>query len=290
MIVLSWDVGILNLAFCLIDYNTETKQWKILDWNLINLTNRNQIKCFQCGCKPALYQETNNNRIYTCKNHKKNVNCTPPTFEDVCIKIKAGTLCSFTSKKKCDKMIQYLFKNEYNYCNNHAKSEYKKLTNSYQLKEFKKKSVKSMDLEIIRLKLIRELDSRPNLLQADIVLIENQPTLKNPRMKAISSTVYDFYLIRGIIDKDRTNSTIEKVKYMCPSNKLKLADDGDSQQLVKLKGDEAKTYKLTKSLGIKYCMEMIKNFPEWTDLINSFKKKDDLADAFLQGMYHIMLK
>ena len=35
---------------------------------------------------------------------------------------------------------------------------------------------------------------------------------------------------------------------MSPSNKLKLADDGDTQKLVKLKGDEAKTYKLTKSL------------------------------------------
>ena len=47
MKVLSWDVGIINLAFCLIDYNTETKKWKILDWNIINLTNRDQIKCFQ---------------------------------------------------------------------------------------------------------------------------------------------------------------------------------------------------------------------------------------------------
>jgi len=83
-------------------------------------------------------------------------------------------------------------------------------------------------------------------------------------------------------------SSIEKVKYMCPSNKLKLADDGDTQKLVKLKGDEAKTYKLTKALGIKYCMEMIKDYPEWVEKINSHKKKDDLADAFLQGMYSII--
>ena len=77
---------------------------------------------------------------------------------------------------------------------------------------------------------------------------------------------------------------------MCPSNKLKLADDGDTQKLVKLKGDEAKTYKLTKALGIKYCKEMIKIYPEWLDKINSFKKQDDLADAFLQGMYYIINK
>ena len=41
-------------------------------------------------------------------------------------------------------------------------------------------------------------------------------------MKAISSTIYDYFLIRGIVDKDINNSNITKVKYMCPSNKLKL--------------------------------------------------------------------
>ena len=30
MLVLSWDVGILNLAFCLIEY-TDEKNWKILE-------------------------------------------------------------------------------------------------------------------------------------------------------------------------------------------------------------------------------------------------------------------
>ena len=35
---------------------------------------------------------------------------------------------------------------------------------------------------------------------------------------------------------------------------------------------------------------MIKIYPEWLDKINSFKKQDDLADAFLQGMYYIINK
>ena len=58
------------------------------------------------------------------------------------------------------------------------------------------------------------------------------------------------------------------------------------QQLIKLKGDEAKTYKLTKSLGIKYCSEMIKPYENWVEVFNQHKKKDDLADSFLQGMYY----
>ena len=89
-------------------------------------------------------------------------------------------------------------------------------------------------------------------MNANIVLIENQPSMKNPKMKAISSTIYDYFLIRGIFDKERTNSNITRVKFMSPSNKLKLADEGDTKKLVKLKGNDAKTYKLTKTLGIKY--------------------------------------
>ena len=83
-----------------------------------------------------------------------------------------------------------------------------------------------MTIDVLRLKLIKELEDRKNLLDVETVLIENQPTLRNPKMKAISSTIYDYYLIRGIFDKAITNSKIEKVKYMSPSNKLKLANDG----------------------------------------------------------------
>ena len=296
MKILSWDVGIINLAFCLIEF-TDEKNWEILDWDIINLTERNKIKCEECDKNPSLYQEIyKGEKKYYCKIHSRNVNLVPKKFEEITSleyppdkDVLSGAICQFVSKKECKNLTLFRF-NSCGYCKVHAKSEYKKYENSFKLKPFNKKSVKSMDLDILRLKLIRELDKRKNLLDADIVVIENQPTLKNPRMKAISSTVYDYYLIRGIIDKDITKSKIEKVKYMCPSNKLKLADDGDCQKLVKLKGDEAKTYKLTKSLGIKYCKEMIKNMPQWVEKINSYKKQDDLADAFLQGMYFIINK
>ena len=33
------------------------------------------------------------------------------------------------------------------------------------------------------------LDTKKHLLQADLVVVENQLTLKNPKMKAISSTL-----------------------------------------------------------------------------------------------------
>ena len=57
MRVLSWDVGIINLAFCLIDFDKDTKKWEILDWDIINLTNRNKMICSTCKAKPSFFQK-----------------------------------------------------------------------------------------------------------------------------------------------------------------------------------------------------------------------------------------
>ena len=81
MKVLSWDVGIINLAFCLIDYNKDTKDYKILDWDIINLTDREKMKCTECNANPSFYQEITYK--YYCKHHNKNAIITPPTFEDL---------------------------------------------------------------------------------------------------------------------------------------------------------------------------------------------------------------
>lgn len=284
MRLLSWDVGIINLSYCLIEYNKD-KEWDIIDWNIINLTNRDEIKC-HCGNNPSFFKNNNdNNIIYYCKVHAKNIQEKCDDFNKLFIECNTD-ICSFESKVKCSKKSKYQYNNNF-YCNIHAKSEYKKIENSFILKPFTKKAVRDINIDELRLKLIRTLDDNKLLLSANQVLIENQPSLKNPRMKAISSTLYDYYLIRGIVDKSITKSNIDIVKYMCPSNKLKIANDGDTQTLVKLKGNEAKTYKLTKQLGIKYCLDLIKNKEYWLKHFNSFKKKDDMADSFLQGIYYV---
>lgn len=284
--VLSWDVGIINLSFCLIEYNKDNKAWKILDWGIINLTDRDKIKCFDCGANPSYFQELNNEKKYTCKRHATKINIIPPEF-NVLFKGNTEHICCFEGKNKCEKKSKYVCNEKY-YCNTHSKSVYNKIVNSYKLKEFNQKSVRNLSLESLRYRLVLELDKRLNLLTANTVVVENQPTLKNPRMKAISSTVYDYFLIRGIVDKEQTKSNITLVKYMSPSNKLKLANNGDTQELIKLKGNDAKTYKLTKSLAIKYCEDLIKPYNEWIEKLNSYKKKDDMADSFLQGLYYIM--
>ena len=106
-------------------------------------------------------------------------------------------------------------------------------------------------------------------------------------MKTISTILYAFYYMRGISDKEVTKSDIIKVKFMSPSNKLKVVTEGESKKLITLKAsNEAKAYKMTKELGIKYCKELISHLPDWLKVLDGHKKKDDLCDAFLQGAYY----
>lgn len=296
-VVLSFDVGVINLSYCLLTQKQYIKtdgttyiDWQILDWDNIDLTNRDAKKC-SCGLKASLTQTTNNEIKYYCKIHGKKVNnlnvITP--FEKqfmICDKTKKQTcIYEIRGGKNCDKSGSYI-NNELCYCTTHAKQKYKSDAKQIELKPFKLKSSTTLNFDDVKYGLIMELEKKTNLLTADHVVIENQPSFKNPRMKSIASTIYDYYLIRGIIDKKISNSKITQVKFMSPSNKLKLASEGDTKQLIKAKKtDDTTAYKLTKSLGIKYCLDLINHLPDWIKHFNSFKKRDDLADSFLQGAY-----
>jgi hypothetical protein len=287
-IVLSFDVGVINLSYCLLtkkDFNNKL-DWEILDWGIINLTDRDNIKC-HCGL-PAKMSNITDNINYYCMKHSKNININVEPFETYYISNNTTNKCCYNNKNLCNKKAPLLKNDNDNntYCNTHAKQLYKTYINNNKMKPFKFKSSKLLNFDDVKYNLIMELEKRTNLLKSDYVVIENQPSFKNPRMKSIASTIYDYYLIRGVIDKNITKSTIKSVKFMSPSNKLKLATEGDSKLLVKAKKtDDTKAYKLTKSLGIKYCSEMIQHLPKMLELFNSMKKKDDMADSFLQGAY-----
>jgi hypothetical protein len=277
-IILSFDVGIIHLAYCL--FTKENNNWKILEWGNIDLTNRDDTKC-DCGLKASF---THNGKYY-CKVHSKKCETLKP-YEELFCEDKTQTCTHLVKDNCCGKKSSFTYNNNH-YCTTHSKSYYKTLQTAYKIKPYKNKSIKELDFDLTLRKLIEVLDSKKELLKANTVLIENQPSFKNPRMKTISTFLYSFYMIRGIIDKERTKSSITKVKFMSPSNKLKVVTEGESKKLVALKAtDEAKAYKLTKELGIKYCKELISHLPDWLKVLESHKKKDDLCDAFLQGAYY----
>ena len=121
--------------------------------------------------------------------------------------------------------------------------------------------------------MVEELDKYPEFLECSDVIVENQPSLKNPTMKSIQMMVFSYFLIRGKCDK---------LEMINARNKLKVYKGP------KISCDIKDKYKKNKFLAIEYCKEMIKNEEDkFIEQYTNSKKKDDLADSYLQGIYYI---
>lgn len=215
MVLISFDIGIKNLAYCVLSDNSNIMDWKIL-----------------------------------------NISC--------------DELCEYISSKgtKCNSSGKYNI-NDLCICNSHSKLK-------LYLNE-KKKKIKTKDTIFnIGKKMISLLDQEFENLLYDLVLIENQPSLKNPHMKSIQMVLYSYFLINS-------NARIEMVN---ASNKLKVYKGPPI--LCPYEKNKKNKYKINKFLSIQYTNCMIKNEDnKYIELFNSSNKKDDLADSYLQGIYWI---
>jgi hypothetical protein len=97
---------------------------------------------------------------------------------------------------------------------------------------------------------------------ANLVVIENQ---KDRRMFAVQSLIHMFFVLKGL--KVKGVSAIHKL------NNILTIDDSIS------------TYRGRKKTGIIHCQQLMPR--EKTDFFKSHKKKDDLADSFLQGLWFL---
>lgn len=291
--ICSWDVGVKNLAYCILRENINPKKSKytIIDWGIINLLDEEIIICGEsqkndlpCG-KNATHtgEKLVDGKLVKkgyCGRHKScyNTNDNFPACKN------ADVTCDFFNPKKetcCGKPAKFYIDEEKQsgYCTVHMK-RYK----DGKVSKIKKKKCNSISIQTLIINLIKKLDAYPQLLQVTKIIIENQPSMKNPRMKTIASALFTYFTMRGLIDK-KDNSPIDEVLFMCPSNKLKVDEDNTIKILSK--AEDGQKYKLTKSLGIKYCKQLIKNDKKNLELLLTFKKKDDMCDSFLQGCYYL---
>lgn len=302
MKILSFDVGIKNLAYCIINY-VENKL-SIDDWNIINLIDNkeNQLNCISADCtnKIKSYIEFNNIKYYFCTRHfKEKEKFTEPIIvhykeenwkQAENINKEHEYICSNCGEERTGHKTFYK-NNTLNQvlCNKHYKMLINKVNNLCNKGDLlRKKKVKDMTVNDLKLALINNLDSKKELFLKGInmVLIENQPTFKNPTMKAISDTIYAWFIIRGIIDKNINNSTVTNIKFISPSNKLKQF----GQEEIK-NADGNKKYKITKKLSIENTNKILTHYEmnNWIDKLNKFDKKDDLCDSFLQGWNYLYI-
>ena len=128
--------------------------------------------------------------------------------------------------------------------------------------------------------MVQLLNDKPDFLNVDVIIIENQPALKNPTMKTIQMLLYSYFLVNGVTVEEKPLNNIEMIN---ARNKLKAYNGPTVECEIKDK------YKRTKFLGVKYCDIMInensKIDEKYKKMFKDSKKKDDLSDAYLQGIY-----
>lgn len=290
---LSWDVGIRNLAFCLIK-NVDNSKFEIIKWGVINLGDPIKTCCeLNKNKKPCTGAvKFQSNEKYYCEKHIKiiqNIQNKENEQNDM-MKLEKNqnnkqNKCKYMVKDhECGKKSTYYFTDiNITYCKAHALL-YQKQKNT-KITKLTKKNSNKIPVQTLAINLFDELNKVPEFLTVNEVLIENQPTLKNPTMKTISMLLYSYFVMKGLIVNKDPNSIIENIKLICPSNKLKVSSDANKK--VKLEEDKKKSYIITKTLAVKFCTELIKTDAANLALINGMKKKDDMCDAFLQGYYYI---
>ena len=301
---LSWDIGIKNLSYCLLEYDKETKKGEIIKWEIINLLDDKKEIIYKCQkimknkkeekiCNKGASKYNKLDSKFYCNMHSKKIELKE------CIVIN-NRICQ---NEKCIKKITFTTENPMlGYCTVHGN---KLIKDGIKLDKIVKKNKtleKKNEMDTIAKKLVYELDKRKFLLDSDIVLIENQPALKNPKMKSIQMMIYSYFMIRGIIDNDKTD--LMKIQFLLASNKLKIKFNQEIQESInqEINNKTKNKYKRHKDLAKKYCEYYLKENNEndikiekmkkventiWLDFFNSHKKKDDLADTFLMNIYFI---
>ncbi len=218
MKLVSFDVGINNLSYCILE---KTDDIKIIGWDNINITDNKVIFCDHCKNK-AVYcgTDVNEKTQYICGKHKKKYIPYTDEWEKENIKVNhLGDTCCHIIKGKsaCGKKSYGLFR-ENAYCKIHMKCILKKFDNDVQLSSLKKKLCSEHTPQKLSENMYRLLDKDERLREVDSVRIENQPSMMNPRVKSISGFIFSYFILRCVIDGKKEID----VKYISPSNKLKI--------------------------------------------------------------------
>ena len=167
----------------------------------------------------------------------------------------------------CNSAAYYTYKDE-TFCKTHARKRKLSLVCEILVKP----KTKALDMQSLCSRMVIELDKIEALKNVSLVLLENQPS-KNPKMKNLSFMLYSYFVIRNL------NRSI-KILFVNPRNKLEIYDG--PYVPCNLKGQ----YPRNKFYGKIYCKYFVRNIPSALKFFESFKKRDDLADCMLQGVWY----
>lgn len=280
MILLSFDVGIKNLAYCLLsiyeikDTNKEdnSKHFiEIVKWNIIDLS-----------CDKEAGIETVEKILKQCCKCKK-----------------SATYCTHSNTMLPEDVMKF--------CKKHAEEAqlpmHPKLLKSNSkightpyivpLSIIKKK-VSCNKINIVDLgkniKCHLDVIFAEHMDKIDAILIENQIGNLAGRMNVLQGMISQYFIMRNITSIEFISATNKLKLFKTVINKKTNGDGGGN--LDNVLESEKKLYKMRKDAGKMVCRSLLSFYPklnEWIATYDEHKKKDDLADCFLQGYYYAHL-
>ena len=145
------------------------------------------------------------------------------------------------------------------------------LENTY-LENVEKININELNMIDCGIFLKKRLDEYFKTDKIDLILIENQIGPLALRMK----------MLQGMITQHFIENKLPNIKFVSASNKLKGLTE-----------KKKLTYAERKKVGIEITRKIIneKNLlNNWIEIFNKHRKKDDLADSFLQALWYIKNK
>jgi hypothetical protein len=260
MKIISIDVGIKNLAFCLFEKIDAITN--IVKWDTVNLSQTIDTNCCICD-KPAKFVKFE--KCYCLKHAKKQP-----------YKILSTDLKS-VKKLKIGQLSDLLNKYDIKYEPNSKKTDLLSAINAFIadkcFEPINKINSSKIDLITVGKNIKLRLDiifEKVLFFDDTIILIENQISPIANRMKTIQGMIAQYFIMKN--DK-------MCIEFISAANKLK-----DFSPI----SDKKSSYAERKKMGIQKTLEYIcLDHPTWEPFFKTHLKKDDLADSFLQGKWYI---
>lgn len=274
MKILSIDVGIKNLALCILEATNDSK-FIIRYWEVINLFSdkkhicefniKNKKEWHQCG-KEAKFHK--NDHFY-CKSHASKSDYKLPTSD-----------LNKYKRLKVDELQKLVDDYEIKIVGNNNKANLIKHIENY-IEKYVFEPISSMkcneySLIDIGIAIRENLDRLETFIFTDIdyILIENQISPIANRMNCLQGMLTQYFIMKNM----------NNIKFISAINKLKPFIENKKTK-----------YSERKKISIEITEKLLpKNSDNNTnkdkilEMFNKHKKKDDLADCFLQGIWYLL--
>jgi hypothetical protein len=258
--ILSFDIGIRNLAWCLMGRNTDISGslFTIYGWENVNLLESSspveKITCQKCSSKAVFTSP----KGASCGRH---IPSEYPVLRD-----GSGVVWK---KIPTQKLLKPIFVTKAAAMPKTREATLQKLAEWYSLPIEKVKQKKAVDTELSILhNAIRALVERQRSLfsTATAIHLENQPVLKNPTMKTVQILLYATL-------RDLLMPNPPLVRLVHAGVKVKGKQAGDKGYKERKQGSEEKTADLL-------AKGKIQEATRWQGFLKQHSKQNDLTDAF----------